>query len=283
LVLILGVALLTPPSLPAAASAARLDVRPLSQPPTVRTDDFFDSRSAGAAFGAPAPVLRARAALARTLGPLGVVQADAVTGTLRFVGRLDGFLTAPSFRPPGRIALDYVRARLAAFGLTRSDLQTLRLRRDYVDVLGTHHLSWIQRAGGIAVFGSGLSASVTADGRLVNVTGSPVHGLAAPEEAVRLDRAEAIAAARAAAGSAAPTATDSAERVLFPTARDVRAAWRTITRISDSETNLSIVDAATGEILWRANLTAADSVGTGQAVEYYPGGDVPLGGGVRTR
>ena len=42
---------------------------------------------------------------------------------------------------------------------------------------------------------------------------------------------------------------------------------------------LSVVDAQTGELLWRANLTHADAVGTGQAVGMYPGGDVPNGGG----
>ncbi len=270
------VALPLAPSTGAAGSAAARSPRM----PAARSAAFFDARAGGGAVAAPARVLRARADLARTLGPLGVVQTDRVTGTLRFVGRLDGFLTGPSVRPARRVALDFVRSRLAAFGLSRPDLATFDLRRDYVDVIGTHHLSWVQRADGLTVFGSGLSASVTADGRLVNVTGSPVHSLEAPSAHVRIDRDAAVVAARAAAGgSTARQSADTAERVLFPTARGARRAWRTVTRISDTETDLSIVDAETGEVLWRANLTVADSNGTGQAVEYYPGGDVPLGGG----
>ena len=36
---------------------------------------------------------------------------------------------------------------------------------------------------------------------------------------------------------------------------------------------LSVVDAQTGGVLWRANLTHADAVGTGEAVGMYPSGD----------
>jgi extracellular elastinolytic metalloproteinase len=45
--------------------------------------------------------------------------------------------------------------------LTASDMRTFRLRRDYVDISGTHHLSWTQSADGVAVFGNGLQAAVT--------------------------------------------------------------------------------------------------------------------------
>ncbi|HEY7661463.1 MAG TPA: M36 family metallopeptidase [Actinomycetota bacterium] len=263
-------------------SAARIPVQRQRDAARETADQArsFDSRRAGAPVGVPSRVARARALLASDLGSQAIVASDPVTGTARFVGRLDGFLTARSARPAESIALDYVRSRLAAFGLSRADLGTLELRRDYVDILGTHHLSWVQRAGGLPVFGAGLMANVTADGRLVNVSGSPVPGLRPITEPAALDATSAIVAARSAAGGdAAREEPDTAERVLFPTARGVRLAWKTITRISNDRTDLAIVDAETGGILWRTNLTSADSVGTGIAVEYYPGGDVPLGGG----
>ena len=42
---------------------------------------------------------------------------------------------------------------------------------------------------------------------------------------------------------------------------------------------LSVVDAQTGQVLWRANLTPRGATGNGQAVGLYPCGDVPNGGG----
>ena len=200
-----------------------------------------------------------------------MVESDRTTGTLRFVGRLDGFLTNASSRPAAAVALDYVRAHLAAFGLSGDDLKTLRLRRDYVDVLGTHHLSWTQWAGGLQVFGQGLSASVTRDGRLVNVTGGPMRGLRAPAAGFRLSAGAAIAAARtgASAAVAAPQARDTASRVLFPTGRGARGAWQTITFVSPGEIDLSVVDDATGRVLYRKNLTDADT-GVGKAWQFYP-------------
>ena len=112
-----------------------------------------DVRAAGSAVGVSPRVADARAALAKTLGSQGVVQSDRTTGTLRYVGSLDGYLTGASAGSAASVALDYVRAHLTAFGLSGGDLATLNLRRDYVDVLGTHHLSWTQSAGGIDLFG----------------------------------------------------------------------------------------------------------------------------------
>jgi extracellular elastinolytic metalloproteinase len=134
----------------------------------------FDSRSRAA----PAQASAAQASLARRLGSEGLVQVDPTTRTPRVVARLDGFLTGPGTGPPAGIALSYVRSHLPAFGLTARDLAQLHLTKDYVDILGTHHLVWEQRVGGIPMFDNGLRANVTKDGRLINVLGSPIHRLA---------------------------------------------------------------------------------------------------------
>ena len=42
---------------------------------------------------------------------------------------------------------------------------------------GTHHLSFVQQVEGIPVFGNGLVAHVTQDGRLIAFTGSPLTSL----------------------------------------------------------------------------------------------------------
>ena len=198
--------------------------------------------------------------------------ADEQTGTLRMVGRLDGFLTGASVRPAAQVGISYVRSHRLAFGLSRADLRTFHLRQDYVDIAGTHHISWIQRAGGVTAFRSGLKANVTADGRLINVTGPPVHGLRVASTLPRVSAFGALGAARRSAGAQelAPQREDTARLVLFATQRGARMAWQTQTWVNPDFFALSVVDAQTGELLWRTNLTHADAVGTGQAVGMYP-------------
>jgi hypothetical protein len=116
-------------------------------------------------------------ALRKELGKQSIVDIDPLTTTPRLVARLDGMLTGATRAKPKAIALTYVRSHADAFGLTADDVGRLILRRDYVDIAGTHHLSFIQAVGAIPVFGNGLQANVAANGRLINVLGSPVAGL----------------------------------------------------------------------------------------------------------
>jgi extracellular elastinolytic metalloproteinase len=264
-----------------AAPGAAQQPEPLPRAPIARSadDGFLDSRAASA-VGVSRRIADARLALARRLGSQGVVDADTTTGTLRFVGRLDGFLTGASARSAEAVAMDFVEANLAALGLSPSDLRTFHLRSDYVDILGTHHLSWVQRVGGVQAFPNGLKANVTSDGRLINVSGSPAAGLSAPAVSARLGATAAIAAARSAAGGPAVRQdSDEAELVLFPTGRGGRLAWRTTTWVGD-DALVSLIDAEGGDVLWRMNLARSDTTGTGVAFDYFPGADVPNGGGV---
>jgi hypothetical protein len=258
-----------------------MSVRPKVARAAQRPAGSFDARTAGVPVSVGRRATDARRTLAALLGPQGVVASDRTTGTLRFVGRLDGYLTRPSAAPAAEVALDYVRANLAAFGLSRTDLRTLSFRKDYVDIVGTHHLSWVQRVRGIEVFGNGLKANVTADGRLINVSGSPVHGLRPNVAIPRLSSATALSAARVGAGASAAggDARDEAELVLFATGRGARLAWRTTTFVSSSQIDLSVVDAASGTTLYRRNLVENDSVGTGSAWALTASDGVPNGGG----
>jgi hypothetical protein len=241
-----------------------------------------DTREGGPAAAVRPGVAAARSALGRSLGILGVVQSDRTTGTIRFIGRMDGYLTGASRRPAADVAIGYVRAHLTAFNLSEADLGTLQLARDYVDVLGTHHLYWVQSAGGLTVFGQGLEASVSKTGRLINVNGGPVRGLRAPSAGFRLDADAAIRAARAGAGAAvaAPQSGDTAKRVLFPTRRGAVRAWLTTTSVSSNEVDLSAISDADASVLYRVNMVDADQ-GVGKAWKFYPsdlvqnGGDVP--------
>lgn len=258
---------------------------------------FFDVRSGGSPVSRPEAVAAQRA-LARSLGPQGVVDVDPRTGTPRAVSRLDGFLTGPSGAPAADVALIYVRANRSAFGLTAADLDGLELVGDYVDILGTHHLTWQQVYRGIPAWDNAVRAHVTADGRLIAVGGSPMPGLWVPSVRPDLSPRAAVSAAyrsvgarvpsfgRASSDPASPTRSTTfssgadARLVLFGTGRGARLAWRTTTAVDSREIDVSIVDATTGEVLWWANLVKSDQVGTGDAWEYYPSVSVPNAGGI---
>ena len=232
------------------------------------------------------PAVTDRATMARDLGSTVVLQMDPASGTVRSLSRLDGSLTAPSSRSAEHVALAYVRDHLAALDITQADVDTLVLRRDYVDVLGTHHLSWTQRAGGLDAFRAGLEAAVTADGRLMAISGPIALALTAPGGRFRIGRDDALAAARTVADAPArttPSAIDSAERVLFPSPKGTKLAWKTRVFVSPERVDLTVVDGRSGEVLFRRNtMLHADQVGSGLAWPYYPSQTIPNGGGVQT-
>jgi extracellular elastinolytic metalloproteinase len=261
-----------------------------------RTGDgqFYDARAGGtpalvrvlrerAAAAAARPATRALRAL---MGGQAVLDIDGLTGTPRQLARLDGFLTGPAAGPAAGIALAYLRGHLAALGLSGADLATMHLTRDYTDIAGIHHLSFGQRIGGLPVFGNGVRAAVTADGRLINVQGSPVAGQPAPVAPAApavADAAAAITRARAdlAERSTAAGAADSARQVLFMTPSGLRRGWATLT-MSAAHPAQHVFDAASGAVLYRRSLVsdaapqpAADPVkkdaATGVAFPYFPG------------
>src|SRR5262245_60571594 len=67
--------------------------------PTAERWKGHDARARGTPVGVSARVADARIALAKSLGSQSVLQSDRTTGTLRFVGKLDGYLTGPSSSP----------------------------------------------------------------------------------------------------------------------------------------------------------------------------------------
>jgi extracellular elastinolytic metalloproteinase len=200
---------------------------------------------------------------------------DGTTGTVRILERLDGYLTGKSNLKPTRVVAKYLDANHDALGLTKSDLKTFKLKRDYKDIEGVHHLFWIQRIGGKTVFGNGLTAAVTKDGRLLTLGGSPVSQahLPAPANTTIESGSEAIANARAGLGAtdSAAGASDSAEQVLFVTPRGSYVGWLT-TIMSVQHPATQVVDSVSGRLLYR-NPLGNDEAGeaTGTAFTNHPG------------
>jgi hypothetical protein len=245
------------------------------------------ARSAAAA-ASPSPGVKA---LRSQLGMQGIVDVDALTGTPRRVSRVDGFLTGPSRGSSAQIAISYVRAHADVFGLSSAQIDGLVLRNSYTDIEGTSHLSFVQKAGGVAVFGNGLKAHVAKDGQLIQIDGSPLSSLpasvgapgitaaAARDKAVAdtfgSSKATVVKTAISADRKTEFTGGDQAQLVLFQTLSGPRLAWQTITM---REGFLHVIDAQTGRTLFRQNLSSND---TGQAWDNYPG--APKGGVQKTR
>jgi hypothetical protein len=232
----------------------------------------------------------AQASLRQSLGPQGVLALDPRTGTPRVLARLDGFLTGPSRKDARELVLDYVRARPGVFRLDDNDLAALRLTRDYTDVAGVRHLIWAQTYRGIPAFDNDLRASVTSDGRLVNVMGSPAGDLRPTTTVPAVGATAAVAAVLRSAGRAAraPRAVAGARGatratrfagghraglMLVNDGESVRLAWRVTAHADSDEVYASLVDASSGTVLRRANKVEDAN---GKAWDNYPG--APAGG-----
>ena len=255
----------------------------------------YDGRSfaTGSGVSTLARALRAKdsadatARLRALVGPDAMISIDPSTQTPANLASWEGYLTGPSSASAEAVALGYVRRNAAALGLAPEDLSTFTLRKDYVDVAGAHHLSFTQSARGVTVFGNGLKAHVTKDGRLLALQGAPVAGLTALAGAAAVSPKVAAAAARAgaakdaggAAASATPTTKgsgvrwsngDQASLVWFVAGGAARLGWSTYTQAGGDRNFAHVVDAATGSVLYRRDLAAKDK-GDALVYDYHPG------------
>ena len=168
-----------------------------------------------------------------------------------------------------------MRAHNDVFRLSAAALMALQLRRDYIDALGTHHLSWQTMVKGVPVFGNGLQANVTRSGRLLSVLGSPLATVPRLATAPRLSAAKARGIAAHDVGGQAAAATaktrpgarrattwsnhDAASLVVFRTPSAARLGWLTYVQAGESLTYQHVVDASSGRVLYRADLAADDN------------------------
>ena len=232
---------------------------------------------------------------AKSLGSQAVLDYDTATGTPSNLSRLDGFLTGPSAAPARQVAMSYVNAHLTDLGLTKRDLGTFSLRKDYVDVAGIHHLSYTQSVAGIPVFGNGLKANVTKNGQLISLQGSPLSGLAGLAAGAGTTPSVSASGARSAAakdvdGTAATSRKlasrdgttrwknhDSARLVYFLTSNGLRLGWATYVQAQGGDVlnYQHVIDAQSGTVLYRFDTTNFDR-GDAWIYENYPG--APVGG-----
>lgn len=85
----------------------------------------------------------------------------------------NGFLTGPRSGSATAIALGYLRANPGKFGITGSDLTDVAVSDRYTDAHnGVTHIYFSQRYKGIGIAGAVANASVTKDGRIVQMNSS---------------------------------------------------------------------------------------------------------------
>jgi hypothetical protein len=215
---------------------------------------------------------RAGATILTTWNPL--------NGTPRSLVSASGYLTAPSPETPTAIALTFLETQSDLFGLTNANLASFKVARDYrTEHNGLTHLTLRQYDGGIPVFEGELRFTIDQAGRIVTMGGDYFPGISIPTTP-GLSPAEAL---KAAAGDVAPGTTfepeirsrpagpiqdtlfdkgpfnrtdafHQASLVIFPTQAEFRLAWQVIFHKNSRERYLILVDARTGEILYRVNL-----------------------------
>ena len=251
---------------------------------------YFDVRESTArgpgALASPARA-EARARLADSIGGRAVVDLDPVTGTPHNLMKLGGYLTGASSAPAADVVMGYVRAHLADLGLAPADLGSFKLADDYADAYGVRHVTWRQEYRGIPVFDNFLRGNVTADGRLINIVGSPLSHVIVRSTAPKISAEAALGTAlRDAGGSALPLAVSSrgrdaamttrfvgghrAQLALFGDAGGARLAWVIQAKAGPTDWYRDAIDASDGSLLHRANLVKF-ATGSVAAWEYHPG------------
>src|SRR4051812_30161607 len=142
-----------------AASGAKERKRPIPNPiasgapESTQALPGFDAREQDPVARVDGTAEAARGRLLASIPGKAVLDTDPASGAIRSLGRLDGLLTGPSSDRPPSIALDYVRAHHAAFGISRAQVDSLRLSNHFTDPDGNRHLRFTQEVDGVPVFG----------------------------------------------------------------------------------------------------------------------------------
>jgi hypothetical protein len=227
-----------------------------------------------------------------------VVATWSPSGTAHSLVRAGGALTGPTKGRPDTVARDFVAQHKELFGLSRSEVDGLRLTTDDADSSGATFLRYQQTSQGHDVFEATLLAAVDAKGRVLFAGGSLVPAASAP--AATLSAADAVAIAGddlnpGAANRAGKQLADKgathrfantmkvpdfegaapvgATLVDVATSDGVRAAWKVDAEVASNAAYVELVDARTGEVIYRQNQVASDTHGT-----VFPGDDPEAGG-----
>jgi hypothetical protein len=187
---------------------------------------------------------------------------------------------------PDRIARSFLADHADVFGLSRREVRTLKLEGDH-ESGGVTFLNYEQTIRGVTVFHGHVQVVVTARGEVVSVNEGMIVPGGRVDPTPALDEAEAIGKAFEYAGREAPAGLEVLEprsargdRSVFanplgeqyePVLSDLRVlltadgpvlAWHAFVDVGSGEWYEILVDANTGELLFRYNLYAHAAQGT---------------------
>ncbi len=251
---------------------------------------YFDVRAGLPATGSKAapvaPATRSsRRRLVRSLGHDAVLQTDPQTGTVRSLQRLNAPLTSVSSADPRDRAWSYVRSHATALGLDSGDLSAFHLSGRSMTPGGLTSLRWAQTYAGIPAFDNDLRVNVDRFGAIVNVLGAPLHNLTLDSVTPRLGPIQALDALMRNVGvsrnlhvTSGPSGTrrqtrfssgDFARLVIFGGDGAPRLAWHVTFAASSVANYDAVIDADSGQLLYRQNLTKFAS--NASVWSNYPG------------
>ena len=219
------------------------------------------------------------------------------TGTPHSLAAKRGTLSGPSKGSADAIARDFVARQKGLFGLSRAEVDGLRLTMDDADS-GARFVRYQQTAHGRDVFGATLLVALDGQGRVLFAGGDLVPDTAAPAATLSAADAVAVAGKDLNPGQAKTAGTRLADRgsthrfantmhvpdyagaapvgvtlVEVATDQGVRPAWKVDADVASNAAYVELVDARTGEVLYRKNQVVSDSHGT-----VFPGDDPEAGG-----
>ena len=277
----------TAATVPATAGAVSIKGRPGATAAAAKP--YFDSRTSArrATPRTSAAARSARGALRARLGRQAVIDVDALTGTARTIQRLDGALSGTSAGDRTTVALNWLRANRAAVGLDLATIDKLAAPRRVDGAKGLAVLHFRQADRGVPAFDNEVRVVLDRYNRVLAVGGSPLADPSVASVDPKLSASEALRALQRDVGvqqaidvssgpSGATRATrfggvDRARLVLFGTASGARLAWHVQYQATSVALYDAVVDATSGAILLRQNLTKFAS----NAVVYpnYPGAE----------
>jgi extracellular elastinolytic metalloproteinase len=260
-------------------------------------DQTFDIRDNAGELVSPTAEQRAAVDdLVRRAGPGTTLTWDRRFGTPRTIYAPAGSALSGAY---GGSAVDaaraFVRDHAAALGLSRTQVQTLQVTRDHRLPGGIATVVGLTQTwdGVSATQGGSFSVTVDDRNRVAAVAGSIARS-AGTLGSFDLTAGQALLAAgrSAAPGVSLSTTTQGTQagydvlagighhtpsyvgRVAFPTADGARLAYRVLLVNAQDQAWDTVIDAASGDVLYRANLVENESEGT--VYRNYPG--APAGG-----
>jgi hypothetical protein len=238
----------------------------------------FDVRSGSARATVPAAARAARRDLRSELGPRALLSVDRATGLPRVVGRLDGALTGPSGSTGLEVAQKYLREHAAVYGLDAAQIAGLDVGSQRRAAGGLVSVQLTQSYGGVTSIDSGVRAVLDADGRLIELVGSPDPALSVAGTSAAVSRAQAAQLAAGASSAPGRGAGAQVSAVIFHVGPTARLGWRVLIAAGARQIDDVLVDATSGAVVRRANRVR--SANAARVYPAWPG--APRGGSATT-